>query len=183
MNNLFTGQLVKLAARNPETDPQVMAPWHRDSEFFQLAYGRIAEPWGVARLKERMERHSSDTDEIGFAIHSLADDKLIGEIGLWLLPPHGEGMVYIMVGERALWGKGYGTDAMRVLLRYAFTELNLHRVSLRTFGFNQRAIRSYEKCGFVLEGNSRRALNKLGTRWDEVWMGILRSEWQMANGE
>ncbi len=177
-NKLFTGQLTRLAASNPETDPKIMAVWHRDSEFFRLAYGRIAQPWSEARLKERIEKYGGESDEPVFAIHTLADDKLIGQIGLWLGHPHGEGYVWILIGDREYWGKGFGTDAMRVLLCYAFQELNLHRVALRTFGFNTRAIRSYEKVGFVHEGRVRLALNRMGQRWDEIWMGILRSEWE-----
>lgn len=177
MNSLFTGQLTKLTAQDPENDHKIMEVWHRDSEFFRLGYGRIAEPWGAEKLKKRLERGVDDRDEPQFAIRTLADDKLIGQLGVYLDVVHGDGHVWILIGEREYWGKGYGTDAMRILLRYVFTELNLHRVSLRTFGFNQRAIRSYIKLGFKHEGKTRLALNKMGQRWDEVWMGLLRSEW------
>jgi RimJ/RimL family protein N-acetyltransferase len=69
---------------------------------------------------------------------------------------------------------------MRVLLRYAFTELNLFRVSLNVFGYNQRAIRSYEKAGFVIEGCQRQALRRDGQYHDLVFMGVLRDEWLRA---
>ncbi len=81
------------------------------------------------------------------------------------------------------WGKGYGTDAMRVILRYGFTELNLKRITLGVFGYNARAIRSYEKAGFTVEGRMRKALYRDGSRADIVFMGILRDEWQALNGE
>jgi RimJ/RimL family protein N-acetyltransferase len=177
MNKLFTGQLVKLTANDPETDPKIVEVWHRDTEFFRLAYGRIAQAWGVRRIQERIEQSAADRYEPSFAIRTLADNKLIGQLGLWIEYPHNDGFVWILIGDRAYWGKGFGTDAMRVLIRYAFDELNLHRLSLRVFGFNQRAIRSYEKCGFVHEGRNRNALAKLGGRWDEVWMGLVKSEW------
>jgi len=80
--------------------------------------------------------------------------------------------------HRADWGKGYGTDAMRVLLRFAFTEINLHRVSLTVFGYNPRAIRSYEKAGFVVEGRARQRLRRDGQWWEVVYMGILKDEWK-----
>ena len=67
---------------------------------------------------------------------------------------------------------------MRVILRFAFTELNLHRVSLTVFDYNQRAIRSYEKAGFRMEGRQRGFLKREGQRWDLIYMGILRSEWE-----
>lgn len=175
-NHLYTGALVKLTSQDPETDSKIMAVWHRDSEFFRLGYGRMAEPWNAAKLKGRLE-YSSD-NEPQFGIRTLADDVLIGQMGIYLDLVHGDGHVWILIGDRNYWGKGYGTDAMRVMLRYVFEELNLHRVSLRTFGFNQRAIRSYEKLGFKHEGKSRLALDKMGQRWDEVWMGLLRNEWE-----
>lgn len=180
MNNLFTGKLVKLVASNPDTDPKIMEPWHRDTEFFRLAYGRIAQPWTAPKIKERMERSFGQATDFSLAIHTLTDDKLIGQMGMWIDQPHGDGFVWILVGERDYWGKGYGTDAMRVYLDYTFQELNLHRVTLRVFGFNQRAIRSYEKCGFVHEGKNRNALNKMGQRWDEIWMGMTRNDWETA---
>ena len=85
----------------------------------------------------------------GFAIRTLDDDRIIGEIGLdgirWT---HGDCFVGIGLGEREFWGKGYGTDAMKIILRYAFTELNLRRVTLDVFEYNPRGVRSYEKVGF-----------------------------------
>jgi len=70
---------------------------------------------------------------------------------------------------------------MRVILRYAFTEVNLKRVTLNVFEFNPRAIRSYEKAGFRHEGRMRQVLNKEGRRWDMPFMGILREEWMEQN--
>jgi RimJ/RimL family protein N-acetyltransferase len=66
---------------------------------------------------------------------------------------------------------------MKVILRYAFRELNLRRVALDTFEYNPRAIRSYEKIGFVHEGRAREYLWRDGRRWDLIFMGILREEW------
>jgi RimJ/RimL family protein N-acetyltransferase len=90
---------------------------------------------------------------------------------------HGDTLVAIALGERKFWGNGFGTDAMRVMLRYAFNELNLRRVGLIVFEYNPRAIRSYEKAGFVHEGRARGFLYREGQRWDLLFMGILREEW------
>ena len=83
----------------------------------------------------------------------------------------------IGLGEREYWGKGYGTDAMKIILRYAFTELNLRRVTLDVFEYNQRGVRSYEKAGFVVEGRERGLILREGRRWDVIYMGILREDW------
>lgn len=82
----------------------------------------------------------------------------------------------IVLGDRSLWGKGYGTDAARTLMRWAFGELNLNRVWLRVFEDNVRAIRSYEKLGFRIEGRLRQDRFHEGRYSDTIIMGLLRDE-------
>ena len=72
---------------------------------------------------------------------------------------------------------------MKVVLRYAFTELNLQRLTLTVFEYNPRAVRAYEKTGFRHEGRLRQFLNREGRRWDMLFMGILRHEWMEQNGQ
>ncbi|MMZ45984.1 Spermidine N(1)-acetyltransferase [compost metagenome] len=83
----------------------------------------------------------------------------------------------IDIGNKNYWGKGYGAEALKLLLDYAFLEMNLHRVSLRVFSFNQRAIKLYEKVGFQHEGRSRQSLFREGTWHDVIHMGILQNEY------
>lgn len=83
----------------------------------------------------------------------------------------------IDIGEKAYWGKGYGAEGMKLLMDYAFFELNLHRVSLRVFSFNERAIHLYQKLGFEAEGKSREALFRDGKWFDIIQMGILQKEY------
>jgi RimJ/RimL family protein N-acetyltransferase len=90
---------------------------------------------------------------------------------------HGDCWLGIGLGEREYWGKGYGSDALRLILRYAFQELGLQRVTLTVFEYNPRAIRSYEKVGFIHEGRCRKAIHRDGERADLLVMGILRQEW------
>jgi RimJ/RimL family protein N-acetyltransferase len=88
--------------------------------------------------------------------------------------------VGIFIGEKSLWDQGYGTEAMRLLLRHGFGTLNLNRIHLRVYETNPRAVRSYEKAGFTLEGRDRQGMYKDGKYWDVLRMGILRSEWEAA---
>jgi len=83
----------------------------------------------------------------------------------------------IDIGEKNYWGKGFGSEAMTLLLDYAFLEMNLHRVSLRVFSFNSKAIKLYEKLGFKYEGASRQGLFREGVWYDIIHMGMLKNEY------
>jgi len=179
-NDLLTGALVRLAAFDPQTMAEALSRWGRDSEYWRLLASDPARLHSTKATREWLEKELDKEPPLFymFSIRTLDDDRLVGEIGLdgveW---SHGESFVGISLGERQDWGKGYGTDAMRVILRYAFTELNLARVSLDVFEYNPRAIRSYVKTGFKVEGRARQFLNRDGRRWDLIFMGILQDEW------
>jgi RimJ/RimL family protein N-acetyltransferase len=182
--SLFQGHLVRLAAPNPEADAEAMSRWQRDAEFLRLLDSEAARPLPVAQNKTDMEAIAARENSFAFMIRTLADDRVIGFVGLIRLQwTHGDAWLGIGLGDREYWGKGCGTDALRLILRYGFAELNLHRVSLGVFEYNPRAVRSYEKAGFVLEGRTRQDVRRDGRYWDSLWMGILREEWERQNPE
>jgi len=182
--NLLQGRLVRLAALDPDKDVETIAGWSYDAEYRRLLDSDPARPERAAPIKADLERRAERDNSAGFAIRALDGDKLIGFVNLWIANwASGEAFVGIGIGERAYWGKGYGTDAMRLALRFAFHELNLERVSLEAFAYNTRAIRSYEKAGFRLEGVQREWARRDGQRWDVVSMGVLRGEWEQLNHE
>jgi RimJ/RimL family protein N-acetyltransferase len=120
----------------------------------------------------------SKPGEYAFGIRTLTENKPIGFCGLECVTlPHGEGVLGIGIGDRNYWGKGYGTDAIRVLLRFGFMDCNLHRVGLNVFEYNNRALASYRKIGFQEEGRVRSYIQRDGKRWDLIYMAMLRSEW------
>lgn len=84
----------------------------------------------------------------------------------------------IMIGDKRYWNKGYGTETLRLLLRHGFTTLNLHRIYLRVFADNRRAIRAYQKAGFTLEGRLRQAEFHNGKYQDVLVMSVLQPEWK-----
>lgn len=112
------------------------------------------------------------------------DGRMVGMVKLWRISErNGSAMLTIFIGEKSCWNRGYGTDALRLVLRQAFRALNLRRVELHVFDFNQRAIRSYEKAGFVREGVRREALYARGKRHDIYVMGVLQEEFMAREGE
>jgi RimJ/RimL family protein N-acetyltransferase len=88
----------------------------------------------------------------------------------------------IVIGEKDCWGKGYGTAALREVLRRGFAELKLHRIFLHAFADNVRGVRCYEKCGFRHEGRHLQARWKRGEWRDMVSMAILEEEWGARDG-
>jgi RimJ/RimL family protein N-acetyltransferase len=175
---LFHGELVRLAALNGEMDAETLAFWSRDTEFERLLDADPVLPSTRAKERTRIERDENSPDTLSFGLRTLTEDRLIGFVGLFGIEWHaGVAFVGIGIGETDYRGKGYGTDAMRLILRYAFEALHLRRVSLDVFEYNQRAYRSYIKAGFVEEGRARQYLHRDGRRWDLIYMGILREEW------
>ena len=116
---------------------------------------------------------------VQFTICPIGERRGIGGVGLRDIERvNGTAEASIFITAREDWGKGYGTDAMNALLDFAFGELRLHRVYLHVFDYNPRAIRSYEKSGFVSEVRLRHNRFHRGAYHDEFLMAILRSEWE-----
>jgi diamine N-acetyltransferase len=83
----------------------------------------------------------------------------------------------IFIGDKSRWNQGYGTQVMRLLLQHGFNTLNLNRIMLEVYENNPRAIRAYEKAGFVHEGRKRQGMYKDGKYFDVLLMSVLRAEW------
>jgi len=184
MNDLFRGDLVRLTTESPEALSAAFARWNRDTEYTRLLNDNPQRMWSEKKIKEYIEKdmEKDPPEEYFFQVRALAEDKLIGHLNLDVVDwPGRDAFVGLGIGETESWSKGYGTDVMNVLLRFAFTELNLRRVTLTVFEYNPRAIRSYEKAGFRHEGHLRNFLNREGRRWNELYMGILREEWMERN--
>ena len=184
--NLLHGSLVRLMTEEPEVLAEAHSRWDRDSEYQRLLITGAANQYSLKKLNEWIQKNQEKDPPTYyvFAIRSLEGDHLIGSCNLsGITSHHSEAFVGIGIGEREFWGKGYGTDAMQVMLRYAFLELNLRRVSLDVAGYNPRAIHSYEKAGFIHEGKVRGADSREGQRWDAIYMGILRQDWLVENSK
>ena len=176
-NDLLEGEKVRLTALH-KTDLPQFVEWFANIEF-RRNLGGIAMPFRPEDEDAWFEAQRKAEDTCNFAIRLLEGNRLIGSCGVfnvhWLAR---NCMVGIGVGDPAYWGKGYGTDAMRVLLKFAFMEMDMHRVGLEVFSYNLRAKKSYLKIGFRQECVSREAIWRDGRYYDAIQMGILRREWE-----
>jgi RimJ/RimL family protein N-acetyltransferase len=174
------GKRTKLAALDSEEYSKLNGRWMADAEYNRLLDSDPAIPLSVGQLRHLNESHTGNDDRIEFLVKTVADEKPIGFTALFLgdsLRIHGDAFLAIGIGEPEYRGKGYGSEALNLTLAFAFTELMLHRVSLGVFTYNARAIRAYEKAGFVHEGTRREDMRRDGQWHGSHIMGILRREW------
>ena len=186
MKELFRGELVRFTFEEPDVRAKAEVRWQRDTEFVRLADSDPSQLSSEKKIKEWFDKQAEDgprPERYSFSVRTLDEDKHIGFLGLWVDLIHSEAWVGLASGEREFWSKGYGSNMMKLCLQYVFLELGLERLSLGLHEYNPRALRSYEKCGFRLEGRTRKDVMREGRRTDTLWMGILREEWlQMQNG-
>jgi len=187
MKDLFRGELVRFTLEEPETVTKAEARWQRDTELIRLADSdpsRLSSEKKIKAWFDEQAENGLTSERYSFSVRTLAEDLYIGSLGLWVDLIHSEAWVGLWIGEREFWSRGYGTDMMKLCQQYVFLELGLKRLSLGLFEYNPRALRSYEKCGFRLEGRTHKEVLREGKRYDSLWMGILHEEWlQMQLGE
>jgi len=174
---MYSGKLAYLSYLSKDHLP-TYARWFRDYEVQRLL-GQTALPITDEAEAAWFEHAVNASNEYHHPIHIIENDKLIGLCSLLNVDTRSRNAEYgISIGDKDSWNKGYGTDATSIMLRIAFDELNLHRVFLRVYDFNERAIRVYEKLGFVKEGVLRQHVFRDGKYHDVILMGLLRDEWQ-----
>lgn len=178
---MLNGSLVRLRAHAP-SDLDACTRWINDVEVTRTLAVRY--PMPVRAEEQWLERISTGADafharaDVHFAIETL-EGRYIGNCGIHRVEWESRSAdVGIMIGEKDCWNSGYGTDAMRTMLRFAFREMNLHRIQLDVYDHNARAIASYGKCGFVEEGRRRQAAYREGRYLDVIVMGVLRDDFE-----
>ena len=151
--------------------------WTNDPEIRRLT-GEV-KPMTPARGDDYFENVRSDTNREWFIIVLKENDKVIGETGLLrMFSPWRTTDLTIIIGEKEEWGKGYGTEAINLMLDYAFGYLNFHRVSIGVVGFNERALRFYEAVGFKREGIQRDGYYYNHEYHDFIMMSLLEDEFR-----
>jgi RimJ/RimL family protein N-acetyltransferase len=176
---LIEGGSIDLRRHRPGNLPTVLR-WYADPELARLTRYSLR-PMPRDEVERFFQTRLLSSESVAYGIHVRETGRLIGLTTFSALDPdNGTVLLHITIGETDALGQGYGTEAVRLMLWLAFERIGLHRVGLSVFSFNERAIRSYEKAGFRIEGRLREAIARDGRYWDEVQMGVLRDDWLAA---
>lgn len=174
---MLQGRLVRLRA--PERgDLPTFVRWFNDPEATQFLLR------GPPMCLEEEERWYADLikrEDKVFCIETV-EGKLIGNICIIHIDwTNRKAEIGVMIGEKDHWDRGFGTEAISLLLEYAFEELNLERISLYCDETNLRAQRCYQKCGFQVEGKHRHHRLRNGVFIDDVVMSIMKGDWELRS--
>ena len=160
-----------------------MSQWPNDPEItYYMVMGAVPNSgviycsWNT--LEEEYEQLRNSEKDVVFAIVDKESDNMMGIIGLYgisWIPRLAE--LRIVIGEKDYWGKGYGTEAIKLVVDYAFDKLNLNNVYLGVNAEHKRAIKAYKNAGFVEEGILRKVQYRNSRYYDAVRMSILREEY------
>ncbi len=172
---MYEGKLVRLRAFD-NSDLMHCLQWSNDYDLMRGASGAILFPSTVDDEAREMGKNTSySAGEYQFAIETLAEGKLIGKCGFTRVNWKNRlGEMAILIGEKAYRGKGFGRDAVGVLCRFGFEEMNLRKIKAAVFDFNIPALRCYEKCGFQREGVLRKEMYREGAYHDVILMALIR---------
>ena len=170
---MLQGDRVRLRALEP-TDVDALYGWHQDHEF------HVLDGWLYPASRSQLAGLIGAAGDTSFTNLWLGIETetatLIGYTSLKRARPERRSADFGIAIERGHWNAGYGTDATRTMLRFAFAEMGLHRVQLDVVDTNTRAQRVYEKCGFQVEGRAREARFREGRWHDMVLMSVLAHE-------
>ncbi len=175
----LVGERCYLSPLDPD-DAARFAEWANDPE---VAAGvtLARQVLGVERMRDKIARHAAR--QAYFAIVALDGDEPIGNCGIDdISAVDRTGELVIMIGDKRFWDRGFGTDAVRLLLRFGFLTLGLNNIRLRVHAFNERAIRCYEKCGFRQYAFWPDSWYHDGELHGSVFMHLLRADFAAADG-
>jgi len=139
--------------------------------------GVKSEPEHRDIIRGRLMRWQSERGFTFWVVERKADGALLGRAG-FMNPEGWPGCELGWVLDRAAWGQGYASEAMRLLFRFAFRELDYAKINLSVMADNTRAVALYERLGFQHEGRRRAQYYGAGRRWDELFMGLTRAEYE-----
>lgn len=174
---MFEGKKVKLRGLKME-DVEPAYQYMCDPEVLLNLGPGIPYPMTLERERQWFESQIAMKDTYNFAIEDIETGLYIGGCGInkvdW---KNRVATVGIYIGDKDFRGKGYGTEAMELLVDFIFDQMNINRIQLFVLSFNERAIRSYKKVGFKEEGRLKQSVFRNGRYYDEIIMSILRESY------
>lgn len=174
-HELLEGERVRLR-RIAEADIAEIGAWNADLTYQRLLRRGMVYPGNEADVRQWMLNPADDF--YPFAITDKADDRVVGVVAIKdVMWSSRQCQFFIGIGRAEDRGRGYASDALRVMLRYAFMEMNLNRVGLEVSAYNADARRLYTRLGFQHEGTLREFVYRDGVYHDMHIMSILRAEW------
>jgi len=177
---VLTGPLTVLRPFT-EDDAATMAHLMEDPEVIRFT-GASPNPLSPEFLRSWYGSRGAQGDRLDLAVTDRGSGELVGEVVLNEWDPDARSCTFrTWIGAPGR-GRGLGTEAVRLVLGYGFDQVGLHRIGLEAYAFNSRALRVYEKVGFVREGIRREVEMKDGVWVDEVVMGVLEQEWAVHRG-
>jgi RimJ/RimL family protein N-acetyltransferase len=178
---LFEGDQVRFAAFDADKDAETFSKWTHDPDYMHLTEFEPARPLAPFHVKKKFEEMEKEAGRefYYFVIRTKEDDRAIGFAHIrWVEWNHGNAHFNMGIGSPDDRRKGYGSESLQMLLRYAFEELNLYRLTVHTMSYNTGAQRFLEKHGFQCEVRRREAIYRDGRYWDALTYGILAEEWK-----
>lgn len=173
---MYEGKKIRLREYR-KSDAEVAQNYINDKELKKNLNPGIPYPYTLQDEEKWFESNTALKDTYSFAIETLGDNVYIGGCGINQVDWKNSNVeIGIFIGNKEYWNKGYGTDAMNVLIRFIFNEMNINKIKLNVYSFNKRALRCYEKCGFKTEGVLRKELYREGNYHDIIVMGLLKEE-------
>ena len=172
----IAGEKVALGPLRRDLVP-LLQRWSNDFEVMRFLDAMRPMPFEAP--KEWYERAGKKENEAHFTIYEKAQLRPIGTAGLdGISHPHRTAELFIMIGDKESWGKGYGTEVTRLMLDYGFTCLGLNNINLWVNAANVRGIRTYQRAGFRMAGRLRQGQRLGGRAYDLLPMDCLATEFQ-----
>jgi RimJ/RimL family protein N-acetyltransferase len=176
LSPILSGKQLRLTAMT-EADAPTIAKWFEDESFARHLMGSPDILQTPDMLVERIQQTNKSSNRFMFAARTLTDNTLVGMLDIdQILWNYRVAMLSMCISPEHH-GKGYGTEALSLLINFCFYEINMYRVQLSVFSYNTPAITLYEKVGFTKEGVGRAFMERNGQRYDDILYGMLRDEW------
>ncbi len=168
----LVGERIYLSPKSAsEEEIEKFTEWLNDFETTDYT-GRSAQTMNIRKEKEYMDNNYKN--DSSFAIVTIDEDKLIGTVSLEKVDNINRiATLGIFIGDKEYRSKGYGTEAIRLILDFGFNYMNLNNIDLQVMSFNERAIKCYEKCSFKEYGRRKQSVFVNGKYYDKIYMEVL----------